>query len=132
MNDQEEILAKGIVSLPNQLEHPEVVDVSYDLWLLRVTVTFEDQKNPVYLEFEGVRGFRVLDEGDLIEFWSNDCCLEGWLVEITKGGWFALEQSRSGFITSPEQGFREYLIAGINACVSVIAYEVPRVYQAQP
>ena len=44
---------------------PEVTDIIYDLWLLRITLKFPNIDHLVYVTFDGVRGFRVLDEGDL-------------------------------------------------------------------
>ena len=39
---------------------PEVTDVSYDLWMLRITLRFESIDFPVYVVFDGITGFRVL------------------------------------------------------------------------
>ena len=79
--------------------------------------------------FEEPAGFRVLDEGDLLEFWP-DCSMSiGWLHEITSGGWFDLEKNRSGFLSSDSSDIIEYLIVGVNYCVRILAWEKPRVQQ---
>ena len=77
---------------------PEITNVSYDLWYLQITLWFENKKPPIYVRFDGIRGFRLLDEGDLLEFWSDDRPA-GWLWEIEKGGWFDLEKFREGFLS---------------------------------
>lgn len=104
---------------------PEVIAVSFDLWVLRLTLNFPGSVAPTYVEFEEVAGFRVLDEGDLLEFWSTDVHKPGWLWRIVAGGWRELESTRSGFIRTD---VREFLVLGINDCVSVFAGSEPRVY----
>ena len=47
---------------------PEVTNVNYNLSLLRIKLEFSDANHSVYISFDSVRGFRVLDEGDLLEF----------------------------------------------------------------
>lgn len=111
---------------------PEITDINYDLWVLRVSVSFEAFDNPLYVEFEGVSGYRVLDEGDLQEYWADGGCSGLWLVSIEQGGWFDLEQKRPGFISTPDIGLKEYLVAGINECVSVIAYDKPTIRKPKP
>lgn len=111
---------------------PEITFVSYDLWYLQITLWFDNQKPPIYVRFESVRGFRLLDEGDLLEFWSADRPA-GWLWEIGKGGWFALENKRSGFLSgkSETNEVREYLVLGINDCLSVLAYDEPEILKPE-
>ena len=105
---------------------PEITNVSYDLWYLQITLWFENKKPPLYVRFDGIRGFRLLDEGDLLEFWS-DSRPSGWLWKIEKGGWFDLEKLREGFISAKTERneIKEYLIGGINDCISVLAYDEP-------
>ena len=111
---------------------PEVVDIHYDLWVLRVTVLFEGAKNPTYVSFDAVEGFRVLDEGQLLEYWDPGQS-GSWLYVVEKGGWLELEASRNGAPTLAADGkLKEYLVAGINDCISVLAYEDPTVVSAAP
>lgn len=44
------------------------------------------------MDFEVASGFRVLDEGDLLEFWAAEVRVPGWLWRVTGGGWLDLEQ----------------------------------------
>ena len=110
---------------------PEIVNINYDLWRLTITLNFEEQKEPVYVTFENIVGFRVLDEGDLLEFWDNEKRASGWIWEIEHGGWFELEKSRNGFVSGHSNQNTEYLILGINDCVSVIGNSKPLISQAE-
>lgn len=104
---------------------PEVVAVAFDLWVLRLTLHFPQSVYPTYVEFEEVAGFRVLDEGDLLEFWGPEVKKPGWLWRVTAGGWREPELTRSGFLRTDA---REFLVLGINDCVSVFSGGEPRVY----
>lgn len=108
---------------------PEVVGVSFDLWVLRLTLQFPGVTSPTYVDFTDVDGFRVLDEGDLLEFWRPDVRKPGWLWRVVAGGWRELESTRRGFIRTNAQ---EYLVLGMNDCVSVFAGGAPRVYAPAP
>ena len=77
--------------------------------------------------FSEVIGFRVLDEGDLNEFWPDCAADNGWLFRIRAGGWFDQEVSRPGFLHEKIPGLDEYFVAGQNDCISVLAGEAPRV-----
>ncbi len=111
---------------------PEVIDIHYDLWVLRVTVLFAGAKNPTYVNFSAVEGFRVLDEGQLLEFWES-AANGSWLHRVQNGGWLDLEASRSDALSLERTDIcQEYLLAGQNDCVSVIAYEAPTVITAAP
>jgi hypothetical protein len=108
---------------------PEVTDISFDLWLLRVTLRFDCFEGPIYVEFRDVMGFRVLDEGELTEFWSPDVRPGGWLWQIDQGGWLDLEKTRPFFFAGIGDTPDEYLVAGVNDCVSVLATSVPKIVQ---
>ncbi len=111
---------------------PEVTDINYDLLLLRITLQFENRAHPVYVDFEGVRGFRVLDEGDLLEFWRPGTRSEGWLWRVSEGGWLDLENLREGFTSRVTGECQEFLIAGVNDCVNVLAADEPRINASEP
>lgn len=113
------------INLSNK-SNPEIYNVNYDLWTLKITLSFSDHPNPVYVIFKNVVGFRVLDEGNLLEFWDNDIRVPGWIWKVESGGWFELEKLRSGFLAQHHgTNHDEYLISGINDCVSVIAKSEP-------
>lgn len=87
---------------------------------------------PTYVEFEGVSGFRVLDEGDLLEFWAQDVSKPGWLWLVRSGGWRDLESTRSGFIRRDVPSLREYMVLGVNDCVNVLSGCTPKVLSPEP
>ena len=107
---------------------PEVFRVDYDLWELRISLSFENNNEPIYVVFDSSRGYRVLDEVDLLEFWKPESRAEGWLWKVLKGGWFELESTRGGFVSGVSDGYEEYLILGENECVSVISSSPPVIY----
>lgn len=105
---------------------PELLSVAYDLWTLRLTLSFQSNQ-VVYVDFGEIEGFRVLDEGQLLEFWdekSND----HWVFEVLSNGWLAAESRRETAPAITEGGeLKEYLVAGICECVSILAYDPPEI-----
>jgi hypothetical protein len=76
--------------------------------------------------FHFTMGFRVLDERDLMEYWPICSRPTGWLFSIQEGGWLDQERSRSGScMLDMFPDTKEYLITGINECVSVFSAESP-------
>ena len=110
--------------------HPKIVNINYDQWRLTITLKFLKKVNPVYVTFDNIIGFRVLDEGDLLEFWDNDLRLNSWFWNVEKGGWTDLEKSRSGFVSGSHNNSTEYLIIGINDCISIIANDKPKINES--
>ena len=119
---------KGVETDRSPKVTPEVISVNYDLWTLRITLLFTDDKNPTYVDFGAIAGFRVLDEGQLLEFWGPDT-ENHWLFTVESKGWLAMEASRetAPFITEDGK-LTEYLVAGINECVSIISYGEPTIF----
>ena len=104
---------------------PEVSEIHYDVWSLRITLNFEHFSGVVYVDFETPNGFRVLDEGDLLEVWEGST-KEEWLYVVEEDGWLAQEAKRPGFVSDPAEHI-EYLVAGCNDCVTVMALDEPTV-----
>ncbi|MEC4089593.1 hypothetical protein [Pseudoalteromonas rubra] len=103
---------------------PELLSVNYDLWTLRLTLSFKPSQF-TYVDFEEVEGFRVLDEGQLLEFWSEQTKYH-WIFEIESNGWLSAEASRKTAPSLSEgEDLKEYLVAGINECVSILSYKPP-------
>ena len=100
---------------------PDVLSLNYDLSVLRIKLIFPSDKI-VYVACENVEGFRVLDEGQLLEFWGG-AAAQYWLFEVKANGWLASENKRE---TAPliVEGceLKEYMVAGANECVSILAY----------
>lgn len=112
--------------LPFENKVPEVVRVSYDVPTLSIDVkSFDMDEDKATVKFDRIVGFRVLDEGDLLEFW-NDQRPSGWLWEVVENGWFDFEKTRDEFLSAyHEDKMKEYLILGINDCVNVLTLSTP-------
>ena len=87
----------------------------------------ESEAHSVEVVFDEALGFRVLDEGDLLEFWPACSLKNGWLFQIDSNGWLSLEKQRGGFLLSERADAHEFFVAGENECVSVFAITAPRV-----
>jgi hypothetical protein len=77
--------------------------------------------------FQGIAGFRVLDERDLCEFWDSYHEGKGWLYEVEEGGWLELESARPLFNSAAIfPGLREYLLVD-DKCISVLSDRPPEI-----
>ncbi len=119
----------------NALEQPlqegesiEVLNIDFDITTLVITIRIDGYK--IDISFDSPAGYRVLDEGDLLEFWPFCSSNNGWLYEITKGGWLDQERKRQGFISAARTNAKEYFVIGCNYCVSVLAWENPSVSES--
>ncbi|MFD0755622.1 hypothetical protein ACFQ09_16815 [Massilia norwichensis] len=99
---------------------------------LRVAVALgEDERgNDQFLEivFTAPRGFRYLDEGDLLPYWSSRAFDTSRYVvfEIKSGGWAEQETAHGMLnVTAAFGGFREWVIVSSNACLNVISTVEP-------
>lgn len=104
---------------------PVITGLSYDLE--KLLISFDPGITgiaPVEIIFRNPRGFRCLDEGGMFDLWNSRLFVENWLFEITEGGWLDLESQREGFL-SKHLGYREFLICGVDDCVSVISNNPP-------
>ena len=105
---------------------PDVLSLNYDLSILRIKLVFPSGQI-VYVTCENVEGFRVLDEGQLLEFWEGSA-IRYWLFQVNTSGWLASENNRETAPLIVEGGdLKEYMLAGTNECVSILAYTQPYV-----
>jgi hypothetical protein len=109
---------------------PEITDLHYDLWTLKVRLEFLNLNHPIYVVFKNVEGFRVLDEGNLMEFWNTKTRVDGWLWKVEKNGWHDQEKLRDGFFTGKAHlnDHDEYMIVGTNDCINIITGNEPIIY----
>ena len=105
---------------------PWLTELRYEPGSLRLSLQFADAAE-VAIEFDGVCGFRVLDEGDLLEFWAPETRPNGWLWRVEDGGWRALEAQRDGFILGQDTTCQEFLVVGQDECVGILARHDPTV-----
>ena len=104
----------------------EVVGVEWEPRRLRIHVRGTDREERLLVTFENVIAFRVVDERDLLNFWPVCSTSAGWVFAILDGGWLSEESARSGSnISAFFREAREYLVTGLNECVSVICLEDP-------
>jgi hypothetical protein len=125
-----EFVASTVAGFPSESEVPEIGRLDYDIWTLRIALHFTGSP-PAYLTFKDLSGFRVLREGDLIEYWGPTRP-SGWLWEIQSGGWRSTEAQRSGFISGDVQGIREFLVVSLVDCVSVLSSSAPEFSRIEP
>jgi hypothetical protein len=109
----------------SESETIEVINVDFDIDTLSVTVIIDGEK--IDISFDSPSGYRVLDEGDLLEFWPSCSTNNGWLYEIISGGWLDQERKRKGFVSAAGTEAKEYFIIGCNYCVGVFGWEAPSV-----
>lgn len=122
----EHVVAKPILNEILFKSCSEVVRVEFEPDSLLVSVVGPDIEHITIVCFEDVEGFRVLDERDMLEFWPECSSPNGWLYEIESGGWLSQEANRPGSLLECfDSLLHEYLISGVNACVSVLTYSKP-------
>ena len=104
----------------------QVVEVRHAVG--RASVVVEANGVEAGVHFEDVVALRVMDERDLMAFWPTCSTPNGWLFEVTNGGWLSQERLRDdSCIRFHDERLREFLVAGIEDCVSVLATLPPRV-----
>ena len=97
---------------------------------LEIIVASKEWK--IQVKFDSNWGFRVLDEMDLSEFWAECNLTVGWCFEVVEGGWNSLEKTRDSFVSGKLYETKEFLIVGLNECVSVLALEPPEITELMP
>ena len=110
--------------------NPDLSIVDVEVLLLKdgvLTIELDCSNGKIVITSDDSIGHRVLDEGDLLEFWPNCALTNGWLYEIGSGGWKDLEATRGGFLSGDSEELSEYLVVTENTCVNLISYKKPRV-----
>ena len=97
---------------------------------LRIVVsTWIDEVNQRLLEvsFRRVRGYRYLDEGDLLGYWQSEKLqTRHHVYEITSGGWSNGEALEPGILdVSRVFEIREWFISTTNGCMNVLSRDPP-------
>jgi len=88
------------------------------------------ERYAVELHFDAPRGFRYLDEGDLLRYWRSKVfspCAH--LFEITSGGWLDQERQCEGMLNTTDAvgTCREWFICTSNGCMNVLSVNEPLV-----
>jgi hypothetical protein len=112
--------------------HDDIVELSLGPSGLRIVIaTLVKDDDDGYLEafFYNPRGFRYLDEGDLLAYWKSGAFAprSHSIFEITSGGWMEQERRTQGMLdtTNAVGGLREWFIVTTNGCLNVIANTPP-------
>jgi len=107
----------------------EIEDVHYDLNNLEITIGIFKNKGTKKIIFDDVCGFRAFDEGDLSFWWEDLNLSKGWCFEVSEGGWFEFEKQRKDFFSGSADFYREFLVIGVDLCVSVITKGSPTIHE---
>ena len=124
-----EFHASPLPEAPSSDGKVELCNVHFDLERLEVIVGLLDNGLEKKVVFEEVCGFRVLDECDLSAWWSHINLNNGWCFEIAQGGWFEQESQRPDFFNGAAKFYREFLVIGVDFCISVISKDFPRILE---
>jgi hypothetical protein len=106
-----------------------ITAIEYNSGQLVVKISSKSDKQSITATFSEICGFRMLDEGDLLDFWPTCAQSNGWLFRVIDGGWFDQESQRRGFLRGGVEGITEFFLPGQNDCLSVFAFEMPLVLQ---
>ena len=104
---------------------PSVLGLSYDSDKLVVEYDPDTGGAKLRLVFAGPTAFRCLDEGDLLPYWQHPDLVDHWLVRVEEGGWLSMDESPRCFQIARTVNPMEFLVIGVDDCVSVLATEVP-------
>ena len=104
----------------------EIARLEYDESGLMIVLAAES--GTCTIRFTDVEGFRVLDERDLTEFWSDPTYdPSACLYEVVSGGWLEFEKSRPTFLNEFLGDVQEYLVTSGWECVSVLSRSEPTI-----
>lgn len=102
--------------------------------LVELVSSNSDAIHGIEIHFEVPRGFRYLDEGDLIAYWQSGEFTPSYrqghcLFEMLSGGWLEQECQHPGMLTTTESlgTFREWFICTGNGCMNVLSVNPPLV-----
>jgi hypothetical protein len=121
------------LSIPD-FKNSDLCEVMLSFSVLRAVVYLgkgaDDEDRFLEIVFKSTRGFRYLDEGDLLPYWSSKAFdNSSHLVhEIKRGGW-AEQEAKNGMLntTAAFGPPREWLIVSHNGCLNVISADEPLV-----
>ena len=112
----------------NNISHIELASVNFDQWILTIAIRAysKDQSvlGMVHVIFKGVRGFRYLDEGDMLQYPFPQNSTRNYVQLINTDGWLSQESDYGNIVTDSH---KEYLISTINECVCVLSTVEPEI-----
>jgi len=115
-----------MVKLDSGVTSIELASINFDQWILAVslrTYSSSDKVNGmVALVFTEVRGFRYLDEGDMLNYPWPENATASYFHKMTRGGWKEQEEKYGNAVMGIGT---EYLISTENECLCVLANQDP-------
>lgn len=127
-----QISAEPIGSQYTTKEESDITELSLSPSGLRIIVTTcpLGSLERIWIEylFINPRGFRFLDEGDLLRYWQSKIFINGYhLFKIQSGGWRDQEIQLSGMlsVTSTIEIFNEWFVCTSNRSLNVISVSPP-------
>ena len=109
------VKARVLETAINSFHSPVVAGLNYRIKLNKLIIYYHSDGNEdidYEIIFENPRGFKLLDEGDMNNYWEDEMMINDWLFEIESGGWLDREDAAGGFI-SKALGFKEFLITSL-------------------
>ena len=124
------IMAEPVGAKYSTKSESDISEISFGATGLRVVVeTKQGLFEPIRIEYHFVpRGFRFLDEGDLIRYWESNALMHGYhLFKIASGGWLDQELQVPGMlsVTQAVGTFQEWFICTTNGCLNVLSVNEP-------
>jgi hypothetical protein len=117
----------AITDVPFTGENIEVTNLNCNFDEAIIEIYSPSEKKELRVRFNNEFGpcsLRLLDESDLSENWQIINMSGGWIYKVISGGWFEQESQRDGFLLKDSSNiYKEYLIVGLDACVSVFTKE---------
>jgi hypothetical protein len=110
---------------------PAIVGISYTPPVLTIWFDAEHSSSYLRITFDDCRGFRCLDEGDLARYWSDPVLAQHWMFQILDGGWLTDESANHLTVTLAMGPPSEFLICGLDDCVTVLSPRPPR-FELEP
>lgn len=114
------------------LRNSDLCDVTFSLMVLRAVVHLGEDENHqdrlLEIVFKYPRGFRYLDEGDLLPYWRSGAFdnSQHLVHEIKRGGWGEQEKQNGMLNVTAAVGLhREWLIVSNNGCLNVTSTVEP-------
>ena len=104
-----------------------ISDSKDGLTILIDTIDENGERRDLEVHFDYARGYRYLDEGDLIYYWESKKFQTPYhLYQILSGGWSNGEAVQSGVLSvSIAIEMQEWFVATTIGCINVISSSVP-------
>ena len=119
------MIVKKLNTIITNFKSPVIQSLRYDLKILEIEYS-PCEGEVFWIQFDNPIGFKCLDERDMNDYWKHKELTDNWILEIKEGGWLDFEKSRA-FISHNVFELKEFLIKGVDDCISVLCACEPRV-----